>query len=430
MIRRRFPASASRLAAIAAFFSWTACQLPGSGNDDADSFADETSDVSSATNGVSRDMIDPNKTVTRADVLDSVAHRVIVPALIGFVETARSLEGAVAQYEAAVHSGGDVAGTRDAARQAFRTAMHQWQRLEVMQVGPAGAKGRAVAGEGLRDAIYSWPTSNPCRADLRISQMAAPAADYFEANGVDAYGLDIVEYLLFHESPDHTCPDNVGLDGAWGSLGAAEVERRRAAFARAMASEARVQAETLSTRWRADAENFAAKLAAPGSADSPYASEAEALDAVFAAMFYIDKSTKDLKLGRTLGIIAGCAAPPCVELLEGRPSGDGAAYLAGNLDGLRHVILGGTAPNTGYGFDDLLRQEGHGEIADGLLADIDAAIALIEQTTTPLELLVVQDPAAAQALYDAIKAVTDDLKGPFVMALRLNIPAEGAGDND
>jgi len=35
-----------------------------------------------------------------------------------------------------------------------------------------------------------------------------------------------------------------------------------------------------------------------------------------------------------------------------------------------------------------------------------------------------------QPLYDALKAVTDTLKGPFVMALMLTIPAEGAGDAD
>lgn len=430
MIRRCFSAFAPCVASFAVILFSSACQLPGSGNDDGDTFADETGTPGPGTNGVGRDMVDPDRPATRADVLASVGRRVIVPAVIAFVEAARSLEGALARYETAVRLGEELAGPRDAAHAAFRTAMQQWQRLEVMQVGPAGAEGRAVAGEGLRDAIQSWPTSNPCRVDLRLSQSATPPADYFETNGVDAFGLDAIEYLIFNESPDHACPDDVGLTPAWSSLGAPEVQRRRAAFALTMASAIVSQATTLSDRWRPDAEDFAAKLAAPGSASSPYASEAEALDAVFAAMFYIDKATKDLKLGRTLGIVAGCAAPPCVELLEGRPSGDGASYLAANLHALRLMILGGTAPNTGYGFDDLLRQEGHAAIADALLAKIDAATALLEATTSPLELLVVQDPAAAQALYDAIKAVTDDLKGPFVMALRLNIPAEGAGDND
>jgi hypothetical protein len=35
-----------------------------------------------------------------------------------------------------------------------------------------------------------------------------------------------------------------------------------------------------------------------------------------------------------------------------------------------------------------------------------------------------------QALYPAFKVLTDRFKGPFLLALALQIPAEGAADND
>jgi hypothetical protein len=73
---------------------------------------------------------------------------------------------------------------------------------------------------------------------------------------------------------------------------------------------------------------------------------------------------------------------------------------------------------------------GEGQIADDLLAAIDAAIAATDAYELSLQSELATDPAALDDLYASIKGVTDILKGPFVMALMLTIPAEGAGDND
>jgi hypothetical protein len=155
-----------------------------------------------------------------------------------------------------------------------------------------------------------------------------------------------------------------------------------------------------------------------------------ALDDVFRAMFYVDLHTKDLKLGDALGLGETCTTGPCPELLESPYGGIAAGAIAGNLAGLREMVLGGPDPATAAGFNDLLVQAGHGDIATTLVADIDTAIALAEGFDTSLQLAMTADPKQVQALYDAIKAVTDTLKGPFVMALMLTVPAEGAGDND
>lgn len=366
---------------------------------------------------------------TRTDVLASIANLVIAPATAEFAQQARVFHASAVTYASAVNGVGDPVATRSAAQTTFLATIAAWERLEVMQVGPAGKPSTFAGGEGLRDLIYSWPSSNPCRVDLKVSQEPAPAADYFTNNGVDSYGLDAVEHLLF-APPTHSCSDDVGLDPAWTTLGPVEIERRRAVYAEAMAAEVVRHADDLAYRWSATGGNFALLLATPGMGSSPYTSELHALDEVFAAMFYVDKLTKDAKLGRTLGQIPGCTLIPCADLLELTRSTSSRTAIVANLRGLELLVHGGSDPFTSRGFDDLLRQDGHGAIADALILAISDAITLLESDTVPLDTLAQTNLAQLQAIFDAIKRVTDQLKGPFVMALMLTIPAEGAGDAD
>ena len=60
------------------------------------------------------------------------------------------------------------------AQQKWFDTMIQWQELEVMQVASLGSSLTAVGGQDVRDNIYSWPLSNPCRID----QVTA-TQDYF-----------------------------------------------------------------------------------------------------------------------------------------------------------------------------------------------------------------------------------------------------------
>jgi uncharacterized protein len=235
---------------------------------------------------------------------------------------------------------------------------------------------------------------------------------------------------LFSHDDAHTCPTQVGLDASWDALGTDGIERNRAAYAAVLAAEISRHADALATRWSPDGDDFAGLLAAPGEGDSPYESDAQALDEVFHAMFYVDLVTKDTKVGRALGLADGCAAVPCPELLEAPFSHEAGAALVGNLRALRVLVTGGPDPATATGFDDLLLEAGHSDIATTLLADIDAAIALVESIDTPMHELLVADTARVQQIYDALKRITDTLKGPFVMVLRLTVPSEGAGDAD
>ncbi len=369
--------------------------------------------------------------VSRQDVLSSIAHNVIVPSTADFATTAAALQVAAQDHAAAVAADPSVVDEpRAAAQQAWREAMHAWQQLEVMQVGPAASSLTAVAGEDLRDAIYSWPTVDTCSVDRAVAEASYQADDFFVSQLVWAHGLDALEYLLFVHDAGHTCPAQVQLDGAWGALTFEQIEQRRAEYAVILADEIARQADGLAARWSPQGDDFAAALSNPGDASSPYGSDVEALDQVFAAMFYVDKQTKDGKLGLPLGLVEGCAAVPCGDLMEAPWSGEAAASVAANLSALRLMVQGGPDPATADGFDDLLEDLGEGQIATTLLSQIDAAIMVTEGFDGPLQDAIVGEPDRVVALHTAVKEVTTTLKGPFVMALLLTVPAEGAGDND
>ncbi|MEM7155729.1 MAG: imelysin family protein [Myxococcota bacterium] len=398
-----------------------ACQDSGGSNDSSDDDSGNEDGTESA-DGTS----DGSSEVTRQDVLASIATQVIVPSTADFATQAASLQSAVDAY-AAAHT--DEA-TLQAAQDSWRETMSQWQRLELMQVGPAASSLAGIAGEDVRDEIYSWPTADTCAVDRALADEDYAADTFFVTELVWAYGLDALEYLLFAAGDEHTCPTQVQLDGPWAALSDDERASRRATYAAVLAGHIADQASTLATRWDPAGDDYAALLANPGSGDSPYASDVEALDEIFRSMFYVDKQTKDAKLGLPLGLVTGCDAVPCLDLLENPWSADAGPAIVANLSVLRDLIQGGSDPETADGFDDLLEQMGEGQIASTLLADIDSAIATIEALDAPLAQVIASDTAQGEAVHAAVKNVTDTLKGPFVMALMLTIPAEGAGDHD
>lgn len=403
--------------ALVGAFAW-ACQDPGLDDGSEDDDASEAGDS------------DPGSEVTRRDVLASIGTHVIAPATAAFAMDAGALHTAVVALDDATLAGASPEDARAVAQTAWRDAASRWQQLEVMQVGPAGASLVADGGEDLRDAIYSWPTADSCSVDRALVEQDYLAADFFATQLVWAYGLDALEYLLFAQSPAHTCPAQVQLDGPWAALGTEELARRRSAYARVVSGGIVARADELAGRWAHDDGDFGALLAAPGEGDSPFADEADALDEVFRAMFYVELVTKDDKLGVPIGAQAGCAAVPCIDQMEAPHAGVAAAAIRENLEGLRQMVLGGPDAATGDGFDDLLAGAGEAAIASTLLARIDEAMVATEAFDASLQDELAADPEAAADLYAAVKAVTDQLKGPFVMALMLTIPAEGAGDND
>ncbi len=363
--------------------------------------------------------------VTQESVLQNIVSKVLTPTTAAFADQANRLQEAIATWDAANGMG----ETEQAAvREVFLDAMTSWQQLEVMQLGPLASSLAGIAGEDIRDAVYSWPTADTCRIDRNIAERAYTETDFFVTQLVWAYGLDALEYLLFATSTAHSCPPQVQLDGPWSELGDDGIWQRRAEYAHVLAQEIVRHANDVKSRWSSEGV-FASHLSRPGEGDSPYANADTALNEVFRAMFYVYTITGHRKLETPLGLREGCSAPPCIELFELPHSGASTQAIVANLQGVKHLVQGGSSAG-GVGLDALLVEIGASSVATDLHEALDAAIAFAQELDGSLQTVANDDVQQLTILRDRTKTVGDILKGPLVMALRLTVPQEAAGDND
>lgn len=359
----------------------------------------------------------------RRALLRSVSRKVLQPRLRAFATAAGALEDATA----ALSESPEDADARADAQAAFDAAMGAWQELEVLQVGPAGAGDMAMGGLYLRDEIYSWPTASPCRVDQHVVADAFGEDDFFSDAGVNGYGLDALEYLLFVDTDDNACALtlDINADGLWKPDEAAQ---GRARYAAAVAAELARQAVTLRDAWAAEAGDFAADFEAGA---GPYGSRQEVLDGLFAAMFYLDQEVKDLKLAVPAGIATSCPDTTCPEDQESPFAERSLENVAENLVAVRALYHGGDPDDDdAYGFFDMLVELGAEELADDMATAIDDAVAAVDAVDGTLTAALEDNLSDVQGAHEAVKGVTDLMKSQFVTVLNLRVPSEGAGDND
>jgi predicted lipoprotein len=350
-----------------------------------------------------------------AAVLADTWPQVLEPTLAEAEASAATLEAALQAWSEAERADVGVEAARVAAQEAWRGALSAWQRVEVLQLGPLGSSLTAVGGQDLRDQVYAWPTVSPCAVDQETVAADWRDADFFETNLVTVTGYAALETLLFAESGVNACPSqvNINADGSWDELGVEGVQQQRADYALVLVGGVRDTLGRARVAWEG---GFADAFAA---GDEPYSSVEEALNASFDALFYLETSSKDAKLGEPLGL-RDCGADTCpVESPAARASH---LWLAENLVGGRRLFVGGE----GQGFDDLLVTLEQQALADDILAAFDAADAAALALTAPVD----EDREAALALHAALDALADLLREDLATVLVLQVPTEAAGDND
>lgn len=323
------------------------------------------------------------------------------------------------------------AAEREAARGAWGEVIDAWQRLEPLQVGPAGPS-TLPGGRDLREHIYAWPLFSRCLIDQNTVSEAYLAADFEATSLVNVRGLGAAEYLLFHETPDNGCAASASINagGAWAAIDATTLAARRAAHASVVAGLVAQRATALSTAWAASGENFAAQLAGAGQGGKVYPTEQLALNALSDALFYVEKQAKDAKLGRPLGLV-DCTTPTCPEALESRFAKRSRRHVRNNLIGLRRVLLGCGEGGAGVGFDDLLTGVGAEPVASRLRASFEAALLAIDAIgDESLEQALANDKDSVQAAHAALRDLTDVMKTDFITVLDLDLPKVVEGDND
>ena len=362
----------------------------------------------------------------RRAVLADLGEELILPALRDFDGRAQTLAGAVATLAAAP----DDVQARSQAQDAWADAILSFQRIEVLQLGPAAMSGQP-GGENLRDLIYAYPD----RVLFQIDCRALSGSTVDAQTRIDAMGLGALEHLLFN-------PVDAGAASSDACGDPADPDQARADYARAVADFIASRATELHSRWEPAEGDFLAQWTQGTGA---YMKPQDALDALSTALFYVEKDTKDRKIACPTGIgasglVCNEADPTRTELFF---SGLSAGALRANLQAFRDAFTG---VNGGMGLNDLLRGIERGDIADRLLAALDATLShLAQEIGEDFEgaVAAINDPAActnasssrqgepaACALHGRIKAAMDIFRTEVVGALSLATPDSAAGDND
>lgn len=369
---------------------------------------------------------DPGAALQR-EVLGEFDRSVARPALAQFVTDAAALQLAVAAWSSAPAS--SEAAALDEAKRRFETTFLSWQRVELLEVGPIGSATRVTAGQSLRDDVYTWPTANLCRVDTNLVTAPDPTDATLDAALVTERGLLVLEHLLWPKGDTNECPPTatINTDGSWTALAMTPaLGQRRKTMAAAVARHLERSAGRVRDAWA----TFGDSLAKAGETGSPWRTPNDAVNDLFAGLFYVDRVVKDFKLGGPAGLTAACPMP-CPEQAESQRAQLSTKALVVNLEMARTVFTGSADPaSTAKGFDDLLVDRGATSLSEELLQKLDAATAGAKQLSAPIPELATTQLTALQAEHAALKAFTDVLRTQFVTTLSLTVPREGAGDND
>jgi predicted lipoprotein len=357
--------------------------------------------------------------------------RLVDETVLPHLERLETQAGTLVDTTAALEATGGVDdGARAAAREALTALQATWQELEVMQLGPAGSPATFTGGQGLRDGIHSWPQVSPCSADQQVVQNRMSEAGWASTRLVNVLGLHTLEYLLFRPDAGNACPAAAGInaDGTWAGIGDAEVIARRATYARVLAEDVLAKVRALRGAWTG---GFAESLKTAGAEGSLFPTAQQALDEVYAALFFAELKTKDRKLAVPAGLHVDCTATVCPELTESPFARLSLQHVHHNLRGARLVFVGeNDAGDDGVGLDDLLASAGHDAAAVDMVGKLDAAIAATTAFAGTIEGALITEPQRVIDLHAAVKTFTDELKSTLPSLLGLRVPDEGAGDND
>lgn len=366
----------------------------------------------------------PTDDFDRAAMLAHLAEHVLLPIQEAFAARAAELPAAIRAHCEALDAG-QPAQTLASAHAAVNASIDAWEAAEALMVGPA-----AMDHAKLRNEIYAWPLLSPCELDRdTASQWGNPASYDVSVELVNARSLTAIEYLLFPTSTAHSC---VTAPTGWDAL-AADLPRARCRLAVAIATDVAARGAELRTAWRADGGNYVGELANAGTSASTIKSAQEGVNRISDGMFFVDKILKDMKLAESAGIAVNACQTvqtPCEREVELRFSDRATFALRINLRALREGLTGTTPTKDGPAFDDFMRALGQPELADRMVAKLDAAIVSANALPDSFLTALTTDYAKVVAAHATVREFTDDLKSQFLTVLALEIPNDVAADND
>jgi len=322
------------------------------------------------------------------------------------------------------------------ARTSWLTSMSNWQEIETYLIGPIMDNGGSI-----RNSIYSFFSGSPlstCAIDQAVVLAEDPTFD-LNSRSFNQRGLDALEYLLFNDNLDHTCPAQINETQTWNARSETERRQLRCDYALDLGDDVGQAVDGLMSSWQPGGENFRSDFVNPSNLSTYFQELADAL-------FYIELKSKDAKLGIPTGIKSDCSQITCPESVESPYSDTSLENIRANLVGFREFLTGGS----GLGFDDIIIQEGFSSVVDNFHQNIEIAIDLIDSMDSSLveqldQLVASGDDSSclnsaanpdsvqeipACSLHGFLKRITDSLRTEFIVIVNVDLPDTAAGDND
>ena len=349
-------------------------------------------------------------------LLSDVGEYVVIPELNLFLELAEEVDSEIGILSGLLSDGSDTTQSIATAKESFGEFFLQWQVLEAMAIGPAASSIDSIFGRGLRDEIYSWPTTNACRVDQETVTSEWDNDDFYQIMLVNVYGLDALEHLLFGPM-DSVCPSQTPpvADGAWDALGPEGIEFNRLAFAASIIDNIIVNGQELVDVWSSGEAIDYSGVATPD----------ETLEGIYHSLYYIETFTKDLKLFHPMGDYE-CSSEYCLDDIEAQASGLAVESICANITGFMRLYSGGD----GQGFDDLLKEMEHSDLSLNITVQAEEALQACEALSLPLDEAITTENAQLTSLTEAIGELGHLVKSDMASVLFFRPPGEAAGDND
>ncbi len=393
---------------------------------------------SQSNQGGSSSQTQVEQTFNFTQMMANYADNIIVPAYQTAQTQSRTLtgtEGTMRAYCNAIGTDQETAA-KAFAQTSWHNTMQAWQQTELSILGPAAENENAK-----RNAVLSYASSFPT-SSCAIDQAVVLAQDTrfdITDRAFNARGLSALEYILFNDNLDHTCPVQIQQTSEWNNLDDTARKQQRCQYGALLAQDITQNIGRIITDWSIDGGDYRATFVNP--VNTP-----DNLSALSDALFYIELETKDEKIGLPSGISVDCAQKTCPSGIESPYSETSFQHVRDNLTAFKTSFNG----KNGLGFDDIIIARGFASTAQQMNDDIDNAIAYIDTLNTSLrsQSLDFNENGSIEAcensqanpdtvrtvpmcsLYGYLKRISDALRIDFVTIVNLDLPSRGQSDND
>jgi predicted lipoprotein len=344
--------------------------------------------------------------------------------------------------------------TSEVKKDAFLESQSQWKRamlayhtVDSYPVGPLWADDRELSSQ-----LYAWPIFNPCGIDAETVKVSEGLATAGALLAVPIRGLGALEYLLFEPTFETRCNARAYPQvAAWTAKREAQKKYDRCRYAVTVSGDVSNRAQILLDEWNPKGRNFTRSFI--DGSNAAMKTPKDATNVVTDALFQIE-TVKDVRLGRPLGRHRDCVSTSgkCPESAEHPYSGLALRSIETRLAAFESAFFGSFDGTDGFGFDDLLKSRGHGEIADRLRTVISEtrkaargvdSSAIATSSAAGLQSLIsaMDTQACAETtrtdrkvevcgLFQDVRAVATILNAEVLSVLALRAPATYQGDND